>query len=308
MDIRQIQALHAQYASQPVVIDIAGHVKAMPALPAPDANTSAADSLRRVAAALQRAGKPAAIIVAVAALAAGGGISAAKLWKVIHTSLSAPTTLATSASSLPQATVAQAGSDSDSPINAAPPRPLTASDFGGRNPEMQSALSNVDAHALIAPRTPSGPQQVTNITSSASGEAGAAASPIRMVRPTTASQPVSPAPVIASAQANAQASASAVAPGTQQAQPVNQPDTDRSAVQTTAMATPTPSQPATVAIAPATPAKPALRQIRRITAHHSHEAGDAASTPGTPAQTPAPAASAGNRPATAGKSGDVQLF
>ncbi|BCF95250.1 hypothetical protein PPGU16_83170 (plasmid) [Paraburkholderia largidicola] len=41
MDLREIQALHAQYTAQPVIIDIASHTAAMPALPAPDAGPSA---------------------------------------------------------------------------------------------------------------------------------------------------------------------------------------------------------------------------------------------------------------------------
>jgi hypothetical protein len=38
MDLREIQALHAQYSSQPVTIDIASQVAAMPVLPAPERN------------------------------------------------------------------------------------------------------------------------------------------------------------------------------------------------------------------------------------------------------------------------------
>src|SRR5260370_1105109 len=80
MDLREIQALHAQYASQPVTIDIAAQVAAMPALPAPEYEPTA----RRFAALRAQAtkfGRPTLIVVAIAAVAGLAGTGAATLWQ-----------------------------------------------------------------------------------------------------------------------------------------------------------------------------------------------------------------------------------
>jgi len=242
---------------------------------------------------LRRAGKPATIFVAVGALAAGAGISAAKVWHAMHMSLTATATVAPTASSSPKATLAQAVPDSDRPINAAPPRPLTGADFGGLNPVAPSALANVDTRALIAPRTPSQPHQVSSVTPSATDESRVAASPILIHRvATTTQQPTRPAPAIASVQADA----SAVVPNTPQPERASQSNTERSAASTT---------PQSVATADAPSAKPVVRPIHHMSAHRSHESGETAGATGTPAPSTAPAPAA-TKPA--GKSGDVQLF
>src|ERR1700738_3383620 len=80
MDLREIQALHAQYSSQPVTIDIAAQVAAMPALPAPEYEPTA----RRFAALRAQAtqfGRPTLIVVAIAAVAGLAGTGAANLWQ-----------------------------------------------------------------------------------------------------------------------------------------------------------------------------------------------------------------------------------
>lgn len=111
MDIRDIQALHAQYAAQPVVIDINGHVQTLRALPAPEGKQRGTPiALLRG----RRFVKPVAIAVAIAALAAVGGISTAKLWRVLRVPSHGEAPLATPAAA------------------SAPPaaRLLTAADFG----------------------------------------------------------------------------------------------------------------------------------------------------------------------------------
>lgn len=122
MDIRDIQALHAQYSSQPVVIDINSHVRA---LPAPHRPGLARDRLTtRLVSSGRKLGRPAAIVVALAAGAALTGICAARLWHALNP---------------PQAVADVAGATRPSPVTAlaaishsaptGPQRQLTSGDF-----------------------------------------------------------------------------------------------------------------------------------------------------------------------------------
>ncbi|MGF6960809.1 hypothetical protein [Paraburkholderia youngii] len=65
MNLREIQALHAQYSTQPVIIDLASHTAAMPALPAPDRVPLARTRAVELGAVLRKAGKPAVLALAI---------------------------------------------------------------------------------------------------------------------------------------------------------------------------------------------------------------------------------------------------
>jgi len=285
MDIRQIQALHAQYSSQPVVIDLAGHSAAMPALPAPDRESGG--MWRTVATSrLRRVGKPLAICVAIAMLAGGGGMSVAKLWQTMHSHLSAQP----SSSAPPVAPPVHAVPSGDMPINVAPPRPLTSADLGGDKSVPTSALANVDVQTLSATALPA-PKPVARASDTPpdATTARAAASPIRAQTPATATQPVV-----------------APSPSGQPAQGVAAPPV----VQVTHAERPV-TQPVTTEAAPSVeaPAKPALRPIHHVSAHRAAKSEDPApaqpvTQPTASTANPAPATKAPAGP----KGGDVQLF
>ncbi|SDR54925.1 hypothetical protein SAMN05443245_7541 [Paraburkholderia fungorum] len=266
MDIRQIQALHAQYSQQPVIIDIAGHSAAMPALPAPDGAAGGRGDLRRLRAKLTAASRPVVLCVAVAALAGGAGISAAKIWRVMHDGVAA-SPAANAGGAVGRTAIAE-----EAPINAAPPRPLTNSDFGAQT-SPPSALANVDARSLaINAQGAATIAQKPDTSGALAPLTTAAASPIR-------AQHGAPAPQAAAVAVPAAAQATAVAPA----------------------ATPAPA-PATTADhkdspVSATSQRPALRPLRRVMPHHASQA---ASESAESAQ-PQP------KPATP-KGGDVQLF
>ncbi|CAE6860989.1 hypothetical protein R75461_07982 [Paraburkholderia nemoris] len=286
MDLREIQRLHAQYNAQPVVIDLASHAAAMPALPVPDDRSARPGLL----AGMRRATKPALIALAVGALAAAGGISAAHIWHALHESAAKSPVIATSAASAPASTAI--GEGGDMPVNAAPARPLTSSDFDGKQRQVApSALSIVDPRALSLPATIGASSGATASTTRAgTAEQNVAASPIRAhsvsqtavdPQPTASAQPVQPAP----AQPPVPSVASRKATPADAASP--------------ALTTAVPkvaSVPAQAASAELAAAKPTLRPLHHLTRRtHAAETGDA---PATPEQPKAPA----------GKSGDVQLF
>ncbi|MGF6547231.1 hypothetical protein QFZ96_002302 [Paraburkholderia youngii] len=128
MDLRQIQALHAQYSGQPVVIDITRHTAAMPALPAPEGGKSLRSQGAAMTAALRTARRPALIAVAIAALAGLGGMSAARVWHATRENIHpAPIAVAPASAQVPA--TSQSVGDGTMPINAAPAKPLTASDL-----------------------------------------------------------------------------------------------------------------------------------------------------------------------------------
>jgi hypothetical protein len=278
MDLRQIQALHAQYSSQPIVIDLAGHSAAMPALPAPDTRSGQTWRNFTCSFRLRQIGKPLAIGVAVAALAASGGVSVAKLWQTMHSHLSAQA----SPSVPPAASQVHAIPRGDMPINVAPPRPLTSADLGAEQSAPTSALANVDAQALATAATPAvRPAVRASDATPDQGLVRAAASPIRTLNPVPVAQP-----------------AAAISTLGQTAQPVvSQP-----------VAPAQPSAPdAASASAVEAPARPALRAIHHVTAHHAAKSDDPAPTqpvaqPTPSNANPAPATKAG------AKGGDVQLF
>lgn len=287
MDIRQIQALHAQYSPHPVVIDIAGHASAMPALPAPE--SSAGPRFGRgwnvsgVAAKLRKAGRPALLCLAIAAIAGGGGMSAAKIWRVMHDGAAAPVNPVDRAAAAP----AQVPVTSESGINAAPARPLTASDFG-QQPAVTSALASVDPRSLensTQKAAPTGGQAGNNAANSTLAQA--AASSIHAQRAATPAQPVVVQAVtqLASVAPSAPVRPTAPAPAQQAMVPAPAPASERAA---------------SAAEAPAV--RPVLRPIRHLSSHHATvTASEPSATPAAPTQT-VPAK------APAAKGGDVQLF
>ncbi|MCA8205184.1 hypothetical protein LGM71_29530 [Burkholderia sp. AU33545] len=193
MDIREIQALHAKYAAQPVVIDINGHVEAMPALPAPEGNR------KRIALArlgrFNRLVRPVAIAVAAAALAAGGGVSAAKLWRALRAPSHAELTHeATPPAPRPAPAAASALTSTHS---------LTAADFDGSASAPTGTLASVDPRSLTARQDPPPTNPSPREQAAPSDLNKAAAAPIRAPRtapvaqtaaPTAASATTEPAP------------------------------------------------------------------------------------------------------------------
>lgn len=287
MDIRQIQALHAQYSPYPVVIDIAGHASAMPALPAPERGRGPCFGrewdVTGVAAKLRKAGRPALLCLAIAAIAGGGGMSAAKIWRVMHDGAAAPINPVERVAAAP----AQGPVISESAINAAPARPLTASDFG-QQPAVTSGLASVDPRSLASSAQKAAPtsgQVSDNATNSTLAQA--AASSIHAQRAETPTQPVV---------AQAVAQAAGVAPTA----PVR-PTATAQAQQAVAPAPATLSE-RTASSVEAPAVRPVLRPIRHLNSHHATvTASEPAATPAVPTQS-APAK------APAAKGGDVQLF
>jgi hypothetical protein len=281
MDLRQIQALHAQYSGQPVVIDITRHTAAMPALPAPERGKSLRSKGAAMTVALRTAGRPALIAVAIAALAGLAGMSAARVWHATRENIHpAPIAVAPASAHLP--TPSQSVDDGTMPINAAPAKPLTASDFEVQKATGPSGLANVDASSLAMPDAAA----ITDLraaTQSTNPEQRAAVSPIHAQRPAAPAQTAQPA---ITPQAQAQPQAQAPAPS-QNATPA-----------------PTTATPTTTAAAAPTeqshgPAKPALRPLHHLT-HHQPTGNDEPAAPSTTTSAPSKAPAA--------KSGDVQLF
>jgi hypothetical protein len=274
MDIREIQALHAQYTAQPVIIDLSRHTAAMPMLPAPERSARGSLSARALMSKMRSAGRPALLALAIAAIAGAGGVSAARIWQAMHATAHVPQDAHTSVRPAPA--VAQQPASADMPVSAAPPRPLTSGDLdtaltGGRTP-----LSHVDPKALSAPTplvvAPARDSQPAAVTQ-------AAASPIRATHamaaaaqtPPQASEPVAtqPAPRQDSAPATRVAASTAASPASQAES----------------------AQPAA--------ARPALRPIHHIKPHREPAPSVAHDAPAAPAPQPT---------APAAKSGDVQLF
>jgi hypothetical protein len=282
MDLREIQALHAQYTAQPVIIDIASHTAAMPALPAPEHNKAARVRTGAIAATFRKGGKPALIALAVAAMAAGGGMSVARIWHAMHDTVGTSKSAAAAIAAGPAA-VAASGADATMPINVAPARALTSKDLDSQKPVAPSALANVDPRSLAAPAPDI--ERPPESARAASVEMSAAASPIRVQRPATSAGNANPVP----------ASASEAAPATVAAPP-------QVRVQINAASTPAPTAAVKTTTAPEAPkaaSRSALHPLRHIT--HSNPAAansDTSPEPAAPVQPRTPAV----------KSGDVQLF
>ncbi len=170
MDIREIQALHSQYSSRPIVIDIGGHVRA---LPAPDPQES---HRRRVTARIASFGrkfaKPAAICLAAGMGAGVTGVCAAKLWHALHPSqpsahIERPT--ARPAVAAPVATTTSTPSVSQ--------RQLTSADFADP-PGHTPGSAGIDSQAPRSADT-AAPAALVSEASPANGNESVAASPVQ---------------------------------------------------------------------------------------------------------------------------------
>lgn len=273
MDIRQIQALHAQYSPHTVVIDIAGHTAAMPALTAPERDPRGTWRLKGLPGAFRKAGRPALLFVGITALAAGSGMSAAKIWRVMHEDGAIAQVRAVERPTVPAATQGA----SESVINAAPARPLTASDFG-QQPATSSALASVDPRSLSLSAQSVAPvaREAGSTTSSTLARAAASAIHAQHEAP----------PAQATATPNPEPSRAPVAPAATPVQQASAP-----------VVVPAGEHAASAADAPA--AKSVLRPLRHLTSHHK------TASPGDEQANTSQTAPA-RAPAT--KSGEVQLF
>ncbi len=277
MDIREIQALHAQYSSQPVVIDIDSHVRA---LPAPTGHESTCKrTIERLTSTCRRFGRPTAIALALALGAGVAGVSAAKLWHAAHARQAAAHVEPVATQSASPATAHAAA-----PVAASAPHeselPLTSADFGGPADRAAADASRMDTRALLA-----------------SQARGTTVPPDRaMPAPMTDQEKAAASPIRASHATSGPA--------------VSQ----QSAATTPADVTPTPSATAerpsataAPAVAPTAQPKPAPHRAHRAAARQRHEAASA--------EAPSPAARAepakvenAPKPSTSAKTGDVSLF
>jgi hypothetical protein len=259
VNIRDIENLHAQYAPQPVVIDLTGQVAAIPALAAPVSGEGPRASIRwpRL-----RFSKRVTIVGAAAALTLGGGMGAARLWVALGRTGAAHVV-----------PVAQTHAPSSpAPVNAAPARPLSASDLAVTG-EPQIGMASVDPRELLRQTAkPAESARVADapaIQAAATDEARAIASPIHAAHhePVQAASTITPPPAPQS-----------VAP-VQKPQPVMEP----AAVEHPQVQVPSPAPAAT-------------HHLHRVVAHASAAKTD---TPPQPDQ---------DKPAAPARSGDVQLF
>lgn len=311
LDIRNIQALHAQYAEDPVVIDLASHVAAIPSLPGPAQATANAGILRlRKGAA--RLARPTIIGLAILALAGGAGMSAAKLWKVMHVTAS-PTAAASMADraldtpagpSASQRSPSQSDSQDAAPINAAPARPLTSTDLASATAANPLARVNLGNLLAAAPTATTG-----RALSAASGgpgtqqtevDARVAASPIRASSRLSSMEKQAGTAAVATTNSPATPDATPAGPAATQPVAPAAPHAASVVYQGSAAAV-------VVAVSPAAAerAAPASRPVTRPVRH-------------TPAQRTAPKQEAHDdvasqvaptrSPTSAGKSADVQLF
>ncbi len=269
MNIREIQALHAQYSSQPVVIDIKSHVRA---LPAPDRQESARE---RVTARLSSAGRklcrPATIVLAVVSGAGLTGVCAAKLWHVLHT----PHAVAHVERSTAQTPIA-------APTAAAastPPgsqRQLTSAAFTEPTERTPAGLSRVDAQALWTGEA-GGSAAQASATASVTDPEKAATSPIRAAR--AASNPAAGQQQVAAAQKV----------------PPPPPATT---------AAPVAAQPT---VQPTDQPKPAPHRVHRTPARQRQEPATTEATASAPHNETTKTEHT-SKPSTAAKTGDVPLF
>lgn len=216
MDIREIQALHAQYSSQPVVIDINSHIRA---LPAPDRHESLRPLVSaRLASTGRRFGRPAAIVVALALGAAVAGVCTAKLWRSLHAP-QASAHIDPATSQPPGTTPVQVGTAS-TPNGSKPP--LTSADFNEPAERAAASPPRVSADALRASEAPGSPALTKQSTAAARPDpANAAESPVRVAHAAASAgagqppAPPAPAQAVPAAAAAPAASVPTIQPAAQ---------------------------------------------------------------------------------------------
>ncbi|WP_434667843.1 hypothetical protein P5W99_36245 [Paraburkholderia sp. A3BS-1L] len=85
IDLREVQALHARYAREHVIIDLEGQVRALPApLLLTHEPAAGASPVRRVWNARWRLGRGALMAIGGAAMCAALGMGASRLWPMVH--------------------------------------------------------------------------------------------------------------------------------------------------------------------------------------------------------------------------------
>ncbi|RQM45166.1 hypothetical protein EHZ19_24665 [Paraburkholderia bannensis] len=276
IDLREIQALHARYAREPVVIDLEAQMRARPAplLLAHDPAVSAS-ALRRMWKARANVGRGALMTVGGTFICAAIGMGAAKLYGSIahasHAAAHAQTTVAATATSPASYTAASANGSASA---------LTASDFdqaAGRT----GSLAAVDPAALMGQSPQAATGQVAPPAAPDNYMQRAAASPIRQARIQR--------PDVQSEQTPA------IQPVPAAVREEHPPAKPQPSTHTAAAATPAASQ--AEASAPVAPAMHVSRHAPRRHLAPIHEA-----PPANPDAKPAEA-----KPA-AGRGGDVQLF
>lgn len=219
MDIREIQALHAQYSSQPVVIDINSHMRA---LPAPDRHEPPRPLMSaRLASTGRRFARRAAIVVALSLGAAVAGVCTAKLWRSLHAP-QASAYIDPATSQPPGTTPIQVGTAS-TPNGSKPP--LTSADFNELAERAAASPPHVSADALRASEAPGSPALTKQSTAAARPDpAKAAESPVRVAHADAGAGAGQPPAPPASAQA-VPAAAAAPAASVPTIQPAAQPRT-----------------------------------------------------------------------------------
>uniref|UniRef100_UPI003BEEFF4E hypothetical protein n=1 Tax=Burkholderia arboris TaxID=488730 RepID=UPI003BEEFF4E len=271
MDIREIQALHAQYSSQLVVIDINSHVRA---LPAHDRQESARERVTaRLSSACRNLGRSAAIVLGVVAVAGLTGISAAKLWHALHP----PEAIA----HVERSTTHTAANPPAPAAASTPPgsqRQLTGADFAEPADRAPAATTRINAQALRTGESSGSTALASAATPAAATDLEkAAASPIRAAR-AASNQAAGPQ------QAAAGQTASPPPPATSTAPVAAQP-TVQSAEQPT----------------------PAPHRIRRAPARQHPEPATTEATASAPHNEPTKTEHP-PKPSTPAKTGDVPLF
>jgi hypothetical protein len=285
IDLREIQALHARYAREPVVIDLEAQMRARPAplLLAHDPNvkTFGASPLHRVWKARGTLGRGALMIVGGTALSAAIGMGAARLWATLHSDHAATTQMASSQhaaeqSSLQAGNGPEVGQDTSSDETA---RPLTSQDLGTPS-RATGALASIDPSALLR-QAPSAAPQGAAPSPAATDEQKAIASPLRqhvLERLAQASAP-SVAPMHIAPPAAPATAVTAAPAATVQASPAAAKSPEPAATEQLAAA----SRPQ-----PAAPTRHAIRHRTPVAQQ--------------------PAATAEPKTAPAPRGGDVQLF
>ncbi|MFT0173425.1 hypothetical protein ACLKMY_31265 [Paraburkholderia mimosarum] len=153
IDLREIQALHARYAREPVVIDLENQIRAMPApLLLSHAPTSRPTGLRRAWNARWQIGRVSLTVIGGTVVCAALGMGAARLWPTPHSR-------AINTPPVPAAT--PASPQSDASLSASTPS-ATAQPLNSQaletSPRGTPGLAAVDPSALIqdhgSPRAP----------------------------------------------------------------------------------------------------------------------------------------------------------
>jgi len=211
IDLREIQALHARFAREPVVIDLEAQVLSRPApLLLAHNPVSTTSLLRRVWRRRASVGRGALMAVGGTVLCAAIGMGIAKLYGVVRSGRPAPVHV------VPTVTAATPGAASGA--QAATPAAstvLTSDDFD-RSSARGNALSAVDPASLVRQTAPgvAAPAAAATAGRSVNDNVRAAASPIQQRRIQQAAAPAGAQPAPAAVDADAKPQPQAVVTAT----------------------------------------------------------------------------------------------